>query len=284
MTAKIIDGKKIAQKIIDEIKDKVGKLQTKPSLAVIVAGNNPASLVYVKNKAKKAEEIGFGSVVEKLDENVTKEELLQVIDKFNQDPSITGVLLQLPLPSHLSKEDFLDKISPLKDVDGFNTYNAGKLFKGEVPHVLPCTPFGIVKLLEEEKIEISGKLALVIGRSNIVGKPIAALLSQKNATVILAHSKTENLPELMKMADIIVSATGISNLVCGKDIKSGAVIVDVGIIRNSEGKLTGDVDFNSTLEVASYITPVPGGVGPMTIAMLMVNTYELFKLQMKELK
>ena len=279
MTAKIIDGKKTAQKILDELKKKVEKLEVKPSLAVIIVGENPASKIYVKNKVKKASEIGFNSVLKELKEDTTKEELLSVLKKLNNDKNINGILLQLPLPKHLNKEDFLDEILPIKDVDGFNTHNAGKLFKGEIPYAIPCTPKGIITLLKEEKIPLEGKAVLVIGRSNIVGKPIAALLLKENATVIQAHSKTKNLSELTKLADIIVSATGNPNTVIGENIKEGAILIDVGIIRGEDAKLRGDIDFNSCVEKASYITPVPGGVGPMTIANLMINTYDLFKLQ-----
>ena len=284
MTAKIIDGKKTAKKFLDELKVQVEKLSTKPSLAVIIVGENPASKIYVKNKVKTARELGFNSILKELKEETTKEELLSVIEELNSDKNINGILLQLPLPKHLSEEDFLDKILSFKDVDGFSSYNAGKLFKGEVPYAIPCTPKGIISLLKEEKIELEGKTALVIGRSNIVGKPIGALLLKENATVIQAHSKTKNLSELIKSADIIVSATGRQNTVKGEDIKEGAVIIDVGIIRDENGKLRGDVDFDSCLNKASYITPVPGGVGPMTIANLMLNTYELFQIQQEAQK
>lgn len=274
--AKIIDGKKISQKILDELKTKVEKLDKKPALAVIIVGENPASKIYVKNKQKKALEVGFNSILKELPETITKEELLNVIKELNEDENVTGILLQLPLPKHLDEKDFLDEISPKKDVDGFNTYNAGKLFKGEEPYAVPCTPKGIVCLLKEEKIELEGKLVLVIGRSNIVGKPIAALLLKESATIIQAHSKTKNLDKLISEADIIISATGKINTVKGDKIKEGAVLIDVGITRDENGKIKGDIDFEEAIKKASYITPVPGGIGPMTIAMLMVNTYELF--------
>lgn len=278
MTAKIIDGKKISQDIIENLKLKVSKLENKPTLAVIIVGCNPASKVYVKNKSKRALEIGFNSILKELDEKTTKEELLSVIENLNNDPMVTGILLQLPLPTHLDEKDFLDKISPKKDVDGFNTYNSGKLFKGETPYAIPCTPKGIIKLLDINNIEIEGKTAVVIGRSNIVGKPVSSLLLKRNATVIQAHSKTKNLSEITKMADILISATGKKEFIKEDMIKENAVVIDVGIVRNEEGKLTGDVDKN-VINKASYITPVPGGVGPMTIACLMENTLELYLLQ-----
>lgn len=276
---KIINGKEIAQNILDNLKIKIQKLDKKPSLAVIIVGENPASKIYVKNKAKKALEVGFNSILKELKEDTSKEELLSVIENLNNDPDITGILLQLPLPSHLDERDFLDKIDPKKDVDGFSAYNAGKLFKGEKPFAIPCTPKGIIKLLEEKNVEIEGKVAVIIGRSNIVGKPVASLLLNKNATVIQAHSKTENLKEITKQADILISATGKKGLITEDMIKENSVLIDVGIIRNDEGKLFGDIDFNGAYKKASLITPVPGGVGPMTIASLMENTYELHLLQ-----
>lgn len=277
--AEIINGKKIAENILNNIKKEVENYDIKPTLAVIIVGCDPASKVYVKNKIKKSEFLGFNSILKELSENITKEELLDVIRSLNNDKNVNGILLQLPLPKGLDEKDFLDEISPIKDVDGFTTYNSGKLFKGEKPYAVACTPKGIIKLLESTGINIEGKLAVVIGRSNIVGKPIAALLLQKNATVIQAHSKTKNLPEILKSADIIISATGKEEFIKGDMVKEGAVIIDVGITRNKNGKLTGDVDFESVSQKASYITPVPGGVGPMTIATLMENTLELYKLQ-----
>ncbi len=277
--AEIINGKKIAENILNNIKKEVENYDIKPTLAVIIVGNDPASKVYVKNKIKKSEFLGFNSILKELPENTTKKELLDVIKNLNEDKNVDSILLQLPLPKALDEKDFLDEISPIKDVDGFTTYNSGKLFKGEKPYAIACTPKGIIKLLESTGINIEGKSAVVVGRSNIVGKPIAALLLQKNATVIQAHSKTKNLPEILNMADIIISATGKEEFIKGDMVKEGAVIIDVGITRNKNGKLTGDVDFESVSQKASYITPVPGGVGPMTIATLMENTLELYKLQ-----
>ena len=275
----IIDGKKIAQDIINNLKTKVEKLEKKPTLAVIIVGSNPASKIYVKNKTKKAQEVGFNSILKELDENTTKEELSKVIEELNNDNDVNGILLQLPLPSHLDEKDFLDKILAIKDVDGFNTYNMGKLIKGEIPYAIPCTPKGIITLLELNNIEVEGKIAVIVGRSNIVGKPIANLLLQKNATVIQAHSKTKNLKELTLMADILVSATGQAEFITGDMIKENAVIIDVGIVKNDNGKLKGDILFDEAINKASSITPVPGGVGPMTIATLMENTYNLYLLQ-----
>lgn len=275
----ILDGKQTAKKITDELKLKVQNLDKKPSLAVIMAGNNPASEVYVKNKEKKALEIGFNSIIKKTDENITKEELLKIIKELNEDDNINAILLQLPLPKHLNEKDFLDKIDPKKDVDGFCSYNLGKLLKNDSPYAIPCTPKGIIRLLDEYNIDVEGKIALVIGRSNIVGKPVSILLLNRNSTVIMTHTKTKNLENLTKTADILICAAGKKEMIKKEMIKENAVIIDVGITRDNDGKLKGDVDFNDVKEKASYITPVPGGIGPMTIAMLMENTYELYKIQ-----
>ena len=275
----ILDGKQTAKKITDELKLKVQNLDKKPSLAVIMAGNNPASEVYVKNKEKKALEIGFNSIIKKTDENITKEELLKIIKELNEDDNINAILLQLPLPKYLNEKDFLDKIDPKKDVDGFCSYNLGKLLKNDSPYAIPCTPKGIVRLLDEYNIDIESKIALVIGRSNIVGKPVSILLLNRNSTVIMTHTKTKNLENLTKTADILICAAGKKEMIKKEMIKENAVIIDVGITRDNDGKLKGDVDFNDVKEKASYITPVPGGIGPMTIAMLMENTYELYKIQ-----
>ncbi|HIS54418.1 TPA: bifunctional methylenetetrahydrofolate dehydrogenase/methenyltetrahydrofolate cyclohydrolase FolD [Candidatus Galligastranaerophilus gallistercoris] len=275
----ILDGKQTAKKITDELKLKVQNLDKKPSLAVIMAGNNPASEVYVKNKEKKALEIGFNSIIKKTDENITKEELLKIIKELNEDDNINAILLQLPLPKHLNEKDFLDKIDPKKDVDGFCSYNLGKLLKNDSPYAIPCTPKGIIRLLDEYNIDIESKIALVIGRSNIVGKPVSILLLNRNSTVIMTHTKTKNLENLTKTADILICAAGKKEMIKKEMIKENAVIIDVGITRDNDGKLKGDVDFNDVKEKTSYITPVPGGIGPMTIAMLMENTYELYKIQ-----
>ena len=275
----IIDGRACAEKILENIKTKTSKLNKKPGLSVILVGENPASKVYVKNKEKKAIEAGFNSNVYRLPENTSKLELLNLIDKLNNEDNTDGILLQLPLPKHLNPSDFLDKIDPKKDVDGFHPINSGKLLNNEKPYVIPCTPKGIIRLLDEYNIEIAEKNAVVIGRSNIVGKPVSMLLLNKNATVTIAHSKTKNLIDVVKQADIIVSATGISNIITKDMVKEGAAVIDVGIIRGEDGKLKGDVDFNNIKDIAGFITPVPGGVGPMTIAMLMENTLELHLLR-----
>ena len=277
--AEIINGKEIAENILNNIKKEVENFDVKPTLAVIIVGNDPASKVYVKNKIKKSEFLGFNSILKELPEDIQKEELLDVIKNLNNDKNVNGILLQLPLPNGLDEKDFLDEISPIKDVDGFTTYNSGKLFKGEKPYSIACTPKGIIKLLETKNINLEGKVAVVVGRSNIVGKPVANLLLQKNATVIQAHSKTKNLPEILKLADVIISATGKEEFIKGDMVKKGAIIIDVGITRNKNGKLTGDVDFESVYNKVSYITPVPGGVGPMTIAMLMENCVKAAKMQ-----
>lgn len=279
--AVILDGKTLANKILQNIKDEVQNLKTKPSLAVILIGENPASQVYVKNKEKQAKEAGFESFVYRLPSNVNKDELLNLIERLNNDDNIDGILLQLPLPGHLSAYDFLDKINPKKDVDGFHPVNAGKLLLNEEPYAISCTPEGIIRLLDEYNIPIKGQNAVIIGRSNIVGKPLSMLLLNRDATVTIAHSKTKNLSEITKTADILVSATGFSNMVTKDMVKSGATVIDVGIIRDENGKLRGDVDFNSVKEIAGAITPVPGGVGPMTIAMLIENTLNLHRRKQK---
>lgn len=274
--AKILDGKALAQKITNEIKKEVSSLEKKPKLAVVLVGNNPASEIYVRNKQKKAIELGFESVVLPLPEDISEENLLEHIYILNEDTSINAILVQLPLPKHLNQKRILEAIEPIKDVDGFTSYNFGRLALGYKPYAIPCTPKGIIRILDEYKLEIEGKNVLVIGRSNIVGKPISLLLQSRNATVTMAHSKTKNLNDLILASDIVVSAVGIPNLV--KNVKNDAIVIDVGINRTDKG-LCGDIDFDETSKTASYITPVPGGVGPMTIAILMENTLELYKLQ-----
>lgn len=276
--ATIIDGKSIAEKITQKIKQDVTTLEKKPKLAVIIVGNNPASEVYVRNKQKKAIELGFESVVIPLPVDISEENLLEHIYILNEDVNINAILVQLPLPEHINKQRVLEAIEPIKDVDGFTSYNFGRLALGYKPYSLPCTPKGIIRLLDEYKIDVAGKTALVIGRSNIVGKPLSLMLQYRNATVTMAHSKTQNLQELILKSDIVISAVGIPNLI--KQVKKSAVVIDVGINRTENG-LCGDVDFALVEKDASFITPVPKGVGPMTIAMLMENTLELFKIQEK---
>ena len=273
--AKIIDGKLISAQIREEIAEKVkeynertGKL---PGLAVVIVGENPASQVYVRNKKKACEQVGFNSWVYEMPESTTQDELNALIDKLNDDCEVHGILVQLPLPKHLDEEQVILRIKPEKDVDAFHPTNVGRITIGN-PKFLPCTPAGIMELLHRSGIEIAGKECVVIGRSNIVGKPMALLLLSENGTVTVCHSKTRDLKEVCRRADILVVAIGKADYVTADMVKEGAVVIDVGMNRNAEGKLTGDVDFASVSEVASHITPVPGGVGPMTITMLLQNT------------
>lgn len=270
----ILDGKKLRDKIFEELKAKVDKMPVKPSLAVILAGDDPSSKIYVNNKKKCAEKLGINSVVITYPSTVTENELLEKIKELNDDKHITAILVQLPLPVHIDKFKIIDAIAPEKDVDGLTPYNSGKLFSGEKPYVYPCTPKGILLLLDEYGIEIEGRHAVVIGRSNLVGKPVAQMLLDRNATVTMCHSKTKNLPDITKTADILISAVG-KKVVGENMLKNNCVVIDVGIFRDENGKISGDVDFETVSKTASYITPVPGGVGPMTIASLMLNTVEL---------
>lgn len=276
--ATILDGKKLRDKILTELKEKIDKYEKKPTLVVILVGENPASQIYVNNKKKTAEKIGINSIVINYPENITEKELLNKIDELNNDKKVTAILVQLPLPKHISKENIINAIDPKKDVDGFTPYNFGKLFSGEKPYVYPCTPKGILLLLDEYNIEIAGKNVVIVGRSNIVGKPLSQMMLNKNATVTICHSHTENLPEITKTADIIISAVGKNIIEGEKMLKSGCVVVDVGIFKDSTGRTRGDVDFERASKIASFISPVPGGVGPMTITSLMLNTVELFEI------
>ena len=270
----ILDGKKLRDKIFEELKAKVDEMPVKPSLAVILAGDDPSSKIYVNNKKKCAEKLGINSVVITYPSTVTENELLEKIIELNDDKHITAILVQLPLPVHIDKFKIIDAIAPEKDVDGLTPYNSGKLFSGEKPYVYPCTPKGILLLLDEYGIELEGKHAVVIGRSNLVGKPVAQMLLDRNATVTMCHSKTKNLPDITKTADILISAVG-KKVVGENMLKNNCVVIDVGIFRDENGKISGDVDFETVSKSASYISPVPGGVGPMTIASLMLNTVEL---------
>lgn len=272
----ILDGKKLRDKLLANLKEKIDKFSKKPTLVVILVGDNPASEIYVNNKKKTAEKLGINSLVIKMPTSTTEDELLQKIDTLNNDNSVTAILVQLPLPVHISKEKVISKINPQKDVDGFTPYNFGKLFSGENPIVYPCTPKGVLLLLEEYNIEPDGKHVVIIGRSNIVGKPLSQMLLNKNATVTVCHSHTKNLSQIIKTADIVISAVG-KKIIKGEMLKFGCVVVDVGIFKDENGKTTGDVEFESASKVASHISPVPGGVGPMTIASLMLNTVELFE-------
>lgn len=274
----LLDGKALSNKIKQELKQEISTLVEKygnvPTLSIVVVGSNPASEIYVRNKVKSATNIGMKATVTKLDENVTMEELIKVVDDLNNDKEVNGIIVQLPLPKHLHEQTIIDRICDEKDVDGFGLLNKGKLLAG-IDSLRPATPYGIMKLLAEYNISIEGKNALVIGRSNIVGKPIALMLLEKNATVTIAHSRTQNLKEVAKNADIIVVAVGKAKFLTADMVKDGAVIVDVGINR-VDGVLYGDVDFENVCEKASYITPVPGGVGPLTIASLLENTVKAY--------
>ncbi len=272
----ILDGKKLRDKIIENLKAKVDTFDEKPTLVVILVGENPASKIYVNNKKKMAEKIGIHSEVINYPANITEAELLDKIEELNNNKKVTAILVQLPLPKHISKDNVMNKIIPSKDVDGFTPYNFGKLFSGETPTVYPCTPKGILLLLDEYNIEIEGKHVVIVGRSNIVGKPLSQMMLNKNATVTICHSHTKNLSQITKTADILVSAVG-KNIIEGEMLKTDCVIVDVGIFKDENGKTRGDVDFESASKIASFISPVPGGVGPMTIASLMLNTVELFE-------
>jgi len=274
MTAQIIDGKAIAMQVRAEWKMRADSLiarGTTPGMAVIIVGNDPASKVYVANKVKACAELGLYSIHVELPADTTEAALLAEVEKLNNDPKIHGILVQLPLPKHLDSHTVIEAINPDKDVDGFHQMNVGALVTGETPFP-SCTPYGVMVMLEKTGISIEGKHAVVVGRSNIVGKPMALLLLHKNATVTICTSKTVDLAKHTLDADILVAAVGRPNFITGDMVKPGAVVIDVGINRNADGKLCGDVDFASVKEVAGYITPVPGGVGPMTITMLVANT------------
>ncbi len=281
--AKIIDGKAISAAIRQEISAEVAKMKeekgTVPGLAVIIVGEDPASQVYVRNKKKDCDETGINSIVHALPENTTEEELLDLVHKLNNDDSVHGIIVQLPLPKHLNSDLIINNIDVSKDVDAFHPYNVGKIMIGDY-ELLPCTPAGVMALLERSNIEVAGKNCVVVGRSNIVGKPQAMLLLHKNGTVTVCHSKTKNLEEICREADILVVAIGRAKFITGDMIKEGAVVIDVGMCRDENGKLCGDVDYESAEKKASYITPVPGGVGPMTRVMLLQNTLSAAKKRM----
>ncbi|KGR74641.1 bifunctional methylenetetrahydrofolate dehydrogenase/methenyltetrahydrofolate cyclohydrolase FolD [Ureibacillus sinduriensis] len=274
--AMIINGKEIGQEIRQSVAEQVSKLKNQgvtPGLAVILVGDNPASQTYVRNKQKSCEAIGIYSELIKLPKEVSEDELLAQIRFLNNSESIHGILVQLPLPEHINEDKVIATISPEKDVDGFSPVSVGKMMLGQETY-LPCTPFGVMKLLEYAKVDIAGKHAVIVGRSHIVGKPMGQLLLQKDATVTYTHSKTPDLPSITKQADIIVAAVGRPNFITKEHVKPGAVVIDVGINRDENNKLIGDVDFAEVEQVASHITPVPGGVGPMTITMLLYNTVQ----------
>jgi tetrahydrofolate dehydrogenase/cyclohydrolase, NAD(P)-binding domain protein len=276
----IIDGKALSDKILKEIENEHSELQAKvgrkAGLAVIIVGENPASQIYVRNKIRTCERVGFHSETIRLDEHITEENLLLEIEKLNNDNNIDGILVQLPIPKHINELKVINAISAEKDVDGFHTTNIGKMMIGDETGFLPCTPAGVIQMFEEYNIDLEGKDVLVIGQSNIVGKPMTLLLIKKRATVQVCNLKTKNLPEKLQKADVVVAAAGSPKLVKGSDVKEGVVVIDIGINRVN-GKICGDVDFEEVSQKASYITPVPGGVGPMTIAMLIKNTFKSYK-------
>lgn len=274
----ILDGKAFALKIEEELKNKILGLPRKPKLAVVIVGDDSASQIYVRNKQKAAQRVGIDSITIELPKETSEINLLNQIEILNRDETINAILVQLPLPEHINKASILQAISPFKDVDGFSPYNLGLMFSGVTPVAYPCTPKGIIKLLKEYNIPIEGKKAVVIGRSLIVGKPMAFLLQKENATVTLAHSKTQDLREITKSADIIVCAVGKAGLIDSSYISGNPVVIDVGINR-VDGKITGDVAFDEVKDMCSYISPVPKGIGPITIAMLLENTYELYNIQ-----
>lgn len=278
--AELIDGKLVSKHIRNEVAEGVERLRRErgvtAGLAAVLVGDNPASEIYVRNKRKASSDAGIYSEEHKLPEETTEDELLSLVDKLNEDINIHGILVQLPLPPHISETKILRAVSPFKDVDGFHPYNVGLLVEGH-PRFISCTPHGIIKVLDFYKIGIEGKEAVVVGRSNIVGKPVSMLLLHRHATVTICHSRTKPLAEVTKRADILVAAIGRADFITADMVKEGVVVIDVGINRNKDGKLTGDVDFEEVSKKASYITPVPGGVGPMTISMLLWNTLESAK-------
>lgn len=284
----LIDGKKVAQIIQDELKLKIQEEKIHPCLATVLVGSKPDSQTYVNMKRKLAHELGIKNKDVNLDIDVSQEELIKTIETLNEDKEVNGILVQLPLPSHINEEDILQRISPLKDVDGFHDVNIGRLaMKGRDPMFVPCTPKGCLALLKHYNVEIEGKNAVIIGRSNIVGVPMSLLLLEQNATITVCHSRTQDLPEIVSRADIIVAAIGRPEFVKGEWIKEGAVVIDVGInsisdpSRKSGKRLVGDVEFSEAVKKAKLITPVPGGVGPMTVCELMSNTYRAYKAQNK---
>lgn len=279
--AKILDGKAVSAAVKEQVAEETAALKEKgivPGLAVVIVGDDPASHVYVNNKKKACAQVGFHSEEYALPAQTTQEELLALVDTLNKKPDINGILVQLPLPAHLDEKSVIESIDPKKDVDAFHASNVGKIMIGDY-HFLPCTPAGVMELLKSEKIDVCSKNCVVIGRSNIVGKPMAMLLLHQHGTVTICHSRTKNLREVCAQADILVAAVGIAKFVKGDMVKEGAVVIDVGMDRDENGKLCGDVDFAQVEPKASYITPVPGGVGPMTIAMLMKNTLMAARLQ-----
>ena len=276
--ALILDGKKLRNKLLEDLKLKIDQLEVKPSLSVILVGNNSASRIYVNNKKKTAEKLGITSNVYEYPENTAEEVIIRKIQELNNDNSVNAILVQLPLPKHINKQNVINAISPKKDVDCFTDVNYGKLATGQEPAVYPCTPKGVLLLLDEYGINLDGKHVVVVGRSNLVGKPMALMALRRNATVTICHSHTKDLAGITKTADVLISAVG-EVLIEEDMVNMNSIVVDVGISRDSEGKIRGDVEFEKVSNVVSYISPVPGGVGPMTIASLMLNTYDLFMKQ-----
>lgn len=274
----LIDGKLVSKAVKEQVRDYVEHLEVKPCLAVIIVGEDPASRVYVNNKKKACEFCGFKSIEYSLAEETTQDELLSLIDRLNKDNSVNGILCQLPVPKHIDDKAVIEAIDPRKDVDCFSAVNVGNMWIGDYTFK-PCTPAGVMELLKYYNIDVEGKNCAIIGRSNIVGKPMAALLLEKNATVTICHSKTKNLVDICKNSDIIIAAVGRAKFVTKDMVKDNAVVIDVGINRDENGKLCGDVDFENVKDICSYITPVPGGCGPMTIAVLMQNTLAAYKAQ-----
>ncbi|WP_188067996.1 bifunctional methylenetetrahydrofolate dehydrogenase/methenyltetrahydrofolate cyclohydrolase FolD [Brevibacillus brevis] len=284
MAATILQGKEVAQSIRAELANEVVELKKQgvvPGLTVVIVGDDPASHSYVRGKAKGCEEVGISSEIIRKDADITEEELLVIIQQLNENPNVNGILVQLPLPAHISEHAVIEAIAPDKDVDGFHPISIGNMVLGN-DTMLPCTPHGIIELIKRTGTQMAGKHAVVIGRSNIVGKPVSLLLQQENATVTMCHSRTQNLEEYTQKADILVVATGRAHMIGKEHVKPGAVVIDVGVNRIETGKLVGDVKFDEVKEVASFITPVPGGVGPMTITMLLKNTVAAAKKQAKQ--
>ena len=274
----ILDGKKLRDKLLADLKIRVERLERKPTLAVVLVGDDPASQIYVNNKKKAAENVGIKSIIINMPSTTGETELVHKIQALNNDNNVTAILVQLPLPKHINKNNIINSISPQKDADGFTTANFGLLFSGQKPYVYPCTPKGILLLLDEYNINLEGKHVVIIGRSNIVGRPLSQMMLDRNATVTICHSRTQNLANITKTADVLISAVG-EKIIEENMLKSDCIVVDVGIFKDETGKTRGDVDFENVSKIASYITPVPGGVGPMTIASLMLNTVELYNLQ-----
>lgn len=274
----ILDGKKLRDKLLADLKIRIERLEHKPTLAVVLVGDDPASQIYVNNKKKAAENVGIKSIIINMPSTTGETELVHKIQALNNDNNVTAILVQLPLPKHINKNNIINSISPQKDADGFTTANFGLLFSGQKPYVYPCTPKGILLLLDEYNINLEGKHVVIIGRSNIVGRPLSQMMLDRNATVTICHSRTQNLANITKTADVLISAVG-EKIIEENMLKSDCIVVDVGIFKDETGKTRGDVDFENVSKIASYITPVPGGVGPMTIASLMLNTVELYNLQ-----